>query len=77
MKDSFSFIQESFSLSHFLGMPSIVYILLAIGLTILVQSSTAMSFITLAALHSGVISFDIGMLMMIGANIGTTFTAVL
>ncbi len=50
------------------------YLLIGTALTALMHSSAATLAITLAALNSGLINFDIGAVMVVGANIGTTIT---
>ncbi len=50
------------------------YLLVGTILTGLMHSSAATIAITLAALNSQLINFDIGAVMVIGANIGTTIT---
>ena len=50
------------------------YLLIGTTLTALMHSSAATLAITLAALNSGLINFDIGAVMVVGANIGTTIT---
>ena len=53
------------------------YIILGILLTGLMQSSSATLAIVLTALDSGIILFDEGAAMVIGANVGTTITVLL
>lgn len=53
------------------------YILLGFLLTAIMQSSSATLAIILTALNSGIIHFDEGASMVIGANIGTTITVLL
>jgi phosphate:Na+ symporter len=53
------------------------YVLLGFFLTGLMQSSSATIAIVLTALNSGIIFFDEGAAMVIGANVGTTVTVLL
>jgi phosphate:Na+ symporter len=53
------------------------YVLLGFFLTALMQSSSATIAIVLTALNSGIILFDEGAAMVIGANVGTTVTVLL
>ena len=53
------------------------YLLLGILLTAAMQASAATIALVLAGLHSGMIGFDDGAAMVIGANIGTTITILL
>src|SRR5690606_35472527 len=54
-------------------------LLVAIGavLTVMMQSSTAAVATTLAALHSGTVDLSQAAALVIGQNVGTTFTAAL
>lgn len=58
------------SLFHFY--PRIVYLLLGILLTAIVQSGSVTIALVLTALHSGVISLPIAMAIVLGSEIGTT-----
>lgn len=49
--------------------------LLGVVLTAIIQSSSAVSSITVALIDAGVISFANSLAMMLGANVGTTTTA--
>ncbi|MCB1171108.1 MAG: Na/Pi cotransporter family protein [Leptospiraceae bacterium] len=53
------------------------YLLLGIVMTALMQASAATIALVLAGLHSGMIDFESGAVMVIGANIGTTITILL
>lgn len=53
------------------------YLLAGTIVTALMQASAATIAIVLTALNSGLITFDIGAVMVIGANIGTTITVLL
>ena len=53
------------------------YLLAGTFFTALMQASAATIAIVLTALNSGLIAFDIGAAMVIGANIGTTITVLL
>lgn len=67
----------------FAGLPSqgllalLLYVLLGVIATVVMQSSHASMLVTLTALASGQINYDQGLAMAIGANIGTTITAIL
>ena len=54
-----------------------VVMLVGIVLTLILQSSTAAVATTLTALHAGAISFDQAAVLVIGASIGTTATALI
>lgn len=53
------------------------FLLLGILMTMLTQSSSASIAITITAVASGVVSLPVAAVMVIGANVGTTSTAVL
>jgi len=53
----------------------LVLVLLGALMTIVMQSSSAAVATTLTALHSGAINLEQGALLVIGQNVGTTFTA--
>ncbi|MFY0663123.1 MAG: Na/Pi cotransporter family protein [Natronospirillum sp.] len=55
----------------------LLYTFIGIFATVVMQSSHASMLITLTALASGQITYDQGLAMAIGANIGTTVTALL
>jgi phosphate:Na+ symporter len=54
-----------------------VYVLTGVVLTALMQASSATIAIALTALHGGLITFDQGAALVIGANLGTTTTVLL
>ncbi|HSH13404.1 MAG TPA: Na/Pi symporter [Desulfurivibrionaceae bacterium] len=53
------------------------YVLVGVVLTALMQASAASLAIFLTGLHSGLITFEMGAALVIGANIGTTVTVLL
>lgn len=55
----------------------IVYLLIGFIITAVMQSSSAVLAICLTSVNSGVIFFDEGLAMIIGANMGTTITIIL
>ena len=57
--------------------PAIVYLLTGFIVTALIQSSSATIMITLSALYAGVIPLDSAAAVAIGADLGTTVTALL
>jgi len=80
MKDGFETLKEGLDLSQFqmegyLG--ALVYILLGIFATVVIQSSSATMAIIITALVSGQIVYINAIELAIGANIGTTITAVM
>lgn len=77
MKSSFLIENADIKLEDFLHFWPYMYILLGIIVTIVTQSSTATNAIVLTALYNQTISFETSMYLMIGANIGTTFTGIM
>lgn len=52
-------------------------VLIGVALTLVTQSSSAALAVALVGIHGGAISFEQGAAMVIGMNVGTTFTALL
>jgi len=77
MKGSVESFAQTFSLGRFPDYGLGFYLLVGTLFTALMQASAATIAIVLTALHSGLITFDIGAVMVIGANIGTTITVLL
>lgn len=77
MKSSVETIGQSFDLGVIPDYGLWVYLIVGTLLTALMQASAASIAVVLTALHSGLISFDIGIAMVIGANVGTTITVII
>ncbi len=77
MKDSVEVLAEHFDISAIPNYGLWVYVLVGIVMTALMQSSSASIAIVLTTLNSGLITFDTGVAMTIGANVGTTITVFL
>ncbi|MFN3840504.1 MAG: Na/Pi cotransporter family protein [Cyclobacteriaceae bacterium] len=77
MKTSIEGLAQNYDLSGLRHYPGIVFILIGLVLTALVQSSSASMAIILSSIHSGVISFPLAAYMVIGTNIGTTVTIII
>lgn len=77
MKESVDTFAQNFDISYMKGYGLWFYTLVGILLTALMQASAATIAIVLTALNSHLISFDMGVAMVIGANIGTTITVML
>ena len=77
MKGSVESFAQTFSLEQFPDYGLWLYLLIGTLITALMQASAATIAIVLTALHSGLITFEIGAVMVIGANIGTTITVLL
>jgi phosphate:Na+ symporter len=77
MKGSVESFAQTISLEQFPDYGLWFYLLVGTLFTALMQASAATIAIVLTALNSGIITFDIGAVMVIGANIGTTITVLL
>ena len=80
LKDGFEAFQNvidfsSFSMEGLQGV--LVYTLLGVVATIIMQSTNATMVLTLSALASAQLTYDNAIALVIGSNIGTTITAVL
>lgn len=79
IKDGFEVLKEHlmldrFAMTGYAGAVSFAF--LGVVATLLLQSSHAMFFILVAALSSGQMTFPNAAAMVVGSNVGTTFTAV-
>jgi phosphate:Na+ symporter len=77
MKGSVETFAETFSLDRIPDYGLWFYLLAGAFATAAMQASAATIAVVLTALHSQLITFDIGAAMVIGANIGTTITVLL
>lgn len=77
LKSGIEGLSQHYDLSMLGDYPGAVYILAGLVLTMLVQSSSASMAVILSSLHSGVITFPLAAYMVIGTNIGTTFTIII
>jgi phosphate:Na+ symporter len=80
MKEGFDVYKDSINLAEY-AMPGvgglIVFTLIGVGITLILQSSSAAMALILTALAAGQITYNNSLALAIGANIGTTITAVL
>ncbi len=77
MKGSVESLAQSLDLSRIPDYGLWLYLLVGILFTAIMQASAASIAIVLTALHSQIITFEIGAVMVIGANVGTTITVLL
>jgi phosphate:Na+ symporter len=77
MKVSVENFTQTFSLERFPDYGLWFYLIIGTLITALMQASAATIAIVLTALSTGLITFNIGAAMVIGANIGTTITVLL
>ena len=77
MKGSMETIPERWDVSLIQGHHPIVYLVFGVFITFLVQSSSAVMMMALAAVNSGFIALPEAVALVIGADLGTTSTTVL
>ncbi len=80
MKEGFEAFKDQFDLSRFAltGLPGlVVYTLIGTAATVVMQSSHATMTLIITALAAGQISYENALALAIGANIGTTITAII
>jgi phosphate:Na+ symporter len=77
MKGSVENFAQNFELSQLPNYGLLFYVLIGALITAVMQASAATIAIVLTALHSQLITFDVGIAMVIGANVGTTITVLL
>ena len=80
MKEGFESFQQSFDLSEY-GMTGfvglLVFTLIGMAVTVIMQSSHATLLIIITALSAGQVSYENALALAIGANLGSTVTIVL
>ncbi len=77
MKESFGVFSQNFDLSSYLYGNPYIYALIGLVLTAVIQSSSATVAIAQSALFTHMIGFEAAAAFVIGANVGTTVTAIL
>lgn len=77
MKGSVDQFSDGIEPAQFEGYGILLFMLLGLAMTAIMQSSSATIAIVLTMLYSGVIQFESGAAMVIGANVGTTVTVLL
>ncbi|GAA5520976.1 Na/Pi symporter [Aliifodinibius salicampi] len=77
MKTSVDQITQLFDVAILAGYGTGTFLLAGIILTAIMQSSSATIAIILASINGGILGFESGAAMVIGANVGTTVTVVL
>lgn len=77
MKESIEALAASFDLQKYSTYPLYYFVLIGAVITAVIQSSSATTALVLSALSVNVLTFDGAAAMVIGANIGTTITALL
>lgn len=77
MKDSVTELRDSIDAGVLAGMAAWRYMLFGIIVAAVIQSSSATMMITLAALNAGVIALPDSVVIVIGANLGTSSTVLI
>lgn len=77
MKSSIDTFASQFDISAYTLYPVYVFVGLGFLITAIIQSSSASTAIVLSALAAGILNFENAAAMVVGANIGTTVTALL
>ena len=77
MKTSIEALGTSFDLQKYSAYPLYYFVLLGAVITAIIQSSSATTALVLSALSASALTFEGAAAMVIGANIGTTITAIL
>jgi len=77
MKDTMAEVANYWDINALQGQSSYIYFAVGAVIAALIQSSSATMMLTLAALHSNIISLEAAAAIVIGANLGTTSTPVL
>lgn len=75
MKDSMSGFTDQFDPAWIADWPGWAFLLTGVGLTLLVQSSTAGMTLALSMLHSGMFDLNHALFIVIGTNIGSSITS--
>jgi len=77
MKESMDIFAKDFNLKEYAHYGILVMVAVGFVITAIIQSSSASTAIFLTALHSNIITFEMAAALTIGANVGTTVTAIL
>ncbi len=77
MKSSVETLPQQWDVASFSGRSAFVYLLVGIFITLLIQSSSAVVMMALTALNSSLFSLQDAAALVIGADLGTTGTAIL
>lgn len=77
MKNSFEVFSTHFDLSMFPSYNPYWFALIGLGITAVIQSSSASIAIIQSALYTHIVGFEAAAAFVVGANIGTTVTAIL
>jgi phosphate:Na+ symporter len=77
LKESFASLADTIDIHALRGHNTLIFLLVGMVLTAIIQSSSASIAIAQSALFTGILGFEHAAAFVIGANIGTTATAIL
>lgn len=77
MKDSFSFIAETYDLSLLVNRSLVLFFLFGLALTSVIQSITAAMMIYLSSLAAGMIDFHQAMYLILGSSLGMSMVGII
>lgn len=77
LKESFSLLSTAIDIEALRGYNIVIFLVAGLALTAIIQSSSASIAIAQSALFTGILGFEHAAAFVIGANIGTTITALL
>ncbi len=77
MKTSVGHLADNLDLAPFVDYPPLVFLIIGVVLTAIIQSSSASMVITLSALYNDIIPLDSAAAMVIGSDLGTTVTVLI
>ncbi len=77
MKTSVATLATQFDIAYIKDLPLLVFLMVGVVLTAIIQSSSATMMITLSALHAELIPLQAAAAMVIGADLGTTSTVII
>jgi len=77
LKESFATLSSTIDIESLRGYNTLVFLIVGLFLTAIIQSSSASIAIAQSALFTGILNFEQAAAFVIGANVGTTATAIL
>lgn len=77
MRNGISVLAEHIDFASYGEAPLVLFLLIGFALTAAIQSSSASMMIFLSALAAGLISLEQGFYLVVGADLGTTITAII
>lgn len=77
LKESFTFLAETIDIATLQEYNKLIFVLVGVILTAIIQSSSASIAIAQSALFTGILGFEHAAAFVIGANVGTTATAII